>query len=638
MTDFQAKKYRITAYKGDTDDPLDLSRAIKSAWNIRKSSLDTNGWVGFICEIIIHAHPSIEELDTRLNPLRWCRGNRVVIEVLGANGWIKVKTLRMLDSFYRQKDRVIRLKLGDKYLLKNARRPPGDSSPVQLSTGITVGDWANANLVFFGLPQLAQGLGDPALSELISGSMPYQGGGNILDHIGQGIWANTGAYLYLDAEERSRVERLNLAPTVAAFVGAARDCEPYERGDGENETPAGRVRVLGNPQYVFANPDPQDLTTTSTVGVLTRTETIAQSTSGNTITTTTTGTETVTGISANTGAGGNLAIGGPYKTTHTKNYAGGTNPIPNPDPDLPSTPGSPPWLVSEQIKTEQTPEFPPVQGGGGGSFGLRTAKQQDIAYDYYSVGADGQPSYTVREIVDTTKRNPDFEATSGGGSGGGSGGSILDTDLVDTQTWDRVPNGYRYRRVTVDPIAEQSDRRKSVTTSSPGSSEPLGTQFKPSPYGVKTLEILQIERFAYPVGAPDNDHPRDYNLGQYIQSKPAAKARAKELGALLIGRHEVQHIGFKPSDAYLGDWRPCQVAFVHRNATIDDVYLIDGDVLMFDDRRTYIATEGVWLGVRDRTTGTITPPYQIPTTTQSYLKTTSGYLLNATGGKIIIGG
>lgn len=607
MTDFQAKKYRITAYKGDTASPMELSRAIKSPWNIRKSSLDTNGWVGYSSEIVVYQHPSIEELDTRLNPLRWCRGNKVVIEVLGASGWIKVKTLRMLNSFFNKKERLIRLKLGDKYLLKNSRRPPGDSSPVQLSSGITVKDWANANLAFFGLPQLAQGLGDPALLELVFGSMPYQGGGNILDHIGQGIWANTGAYLYLDAEERSRAELLNLAPTTGAFIGAERDCEPYERGDGENETPAGRVRVLGNPQYVFANPDPQDQTNTSTIGVLTRTETISQSTSGNTVTVTTTGTEAVTGISANTGAG-NTTIGGPYKTTHTKNYAGGTNPIPNPDPDLPSTPGSPPWIVSEQIKTEQTPEFPPVQGGGGGSFGLRISKQQDIDYFYYLVGSEGLPSYTVREIVDATKRNPDFEATTTSGSGTNL---LLDTDLVDTLSWDRVPGGYRYRRVTVDPLAEQSDRRKSTLTSSPGSSEPPGTQFKPSAYAVKTLEILEIERFSYPVGAPDNDHPRDYNLGQYIQSKPAAKSRAKELGALLIGRHEVQHIGLKPNDAYLANWKPCQSAFVHRNATTDDVYLIDGDVLMFNDRRTYIATEGAWLGVRDRTTGIITKPYEI---------------------------
>jgi hypothetical protein len=153
---------------------------------------------------------------------------------------------------------------------------------------------------------------------------------------------------------------------------------------------------------------------------------------------------------------------------------------------------------------------------------------------------------------------------------------------------------------------------------------------------VKTIEVIGIARFDYPVGAPLNDYPLDKNLGQYIQSKPLAEARAKEVGGWQIGRHEGQDIGFVPSDAYLADWKPFQAAFIHRNATIDDVYLIDGATLMLEKDQTYIATEGIWLGVRDRATGIITPHYELAYLLWSY-DADGSLVIDSTGNNVRYG-
>jgi hypothetical protein len=636
MSNFSARKIRVIAYKGDSIDPMDFSRAIVEGFNLKSSSLDTVGWCGYEAEILLWQHPEIEELDTRINPLRSARGNKITIEVMTSTGWVLVKTMRMLNGFYKQKDQTLRLQIGCKYTLKNSRRPPGDSSPATISGGNNLRKWVDDNLQSFGLPTLATGLGDRDISTIpINGSMPYQGGGNIMDHIGAGLWASSGLILCLDAQERSRLVYPDLMPTSAAYTGDARDCEPYERSDGEKERPPGRVRVLGNPQFITPYVDPLDITTVTTTGPITRTETISESHTANSRTVVTTGTETITGLSVNAGAN---TIGGPYKNTLIEYYGGGLPQQPNPDPDLPGTPASAPWITQEVETQEQTPEAP--TSGSGGSFGLRVAKKNTTDYSYGPQIANPYSTPTISmvvgKIVKTTERDSNFEASTSGGS---STSVLLNTDIVETEEWDKVSESrYRYRKTVIDPIAEQSDRRSSTVSSSAGSSEPPATKFRPPLYDVKTIEVIGIARFDYPVGAPLNDYPLDKNLGQYIQSKPLAEARAKEVGGWQIGRHEGQDIGFVPTDGYLADWKPFQAAFIHRNSALDDVYLIDGATLMFEKDKTYIATEGIWAGVRDRTTGTITPPYQIPATTQSYLRTTSGYLLNATGGKIIIGG
>jgi hypothetical protein len=605
--DFSSLRARIIAYLGETNSPLDITRGIRGAWSIKSTALDIVGWVGFSAELTLHQHPDLENLSTRENPLRWCKGNRWTFEIQNSQGqWVLVRTLRSLNAYYKKRTQNLRVQLGDRYLLKNSRRPPGDAAPIYVSSGVSVRDWANAQLAYFGLPTLATGLGDPTLDELIFGSMPYEGGGNILDHIGQGIWANTGCYLYLDSRERSRVVRPNFAPTSAAVVGEARDFEPYEESDGEQEQPAGRVRVLGNPQFVFPYTDPQSITISTTQGAFTRTETTTESSDLVSRTVTMEGTETVTGLSA---GGTAQTAGGPYRTTHVENYSGGTPPYPNPDPDLPATPGTPPRLVEEIDTVEQTPEVPNSAGGGGSSIGLQQAKKSTKTYSYhlFALGTTN-PSLINDQITEVEERNQGFSAVSGGTSSGNT--VVMVPDRTNTKNWDQVGgNRWRYRETTIDLAADQSDRRQITISSSPGSSEPPATRFRPKQFDIQSIDILGIARFSYPPGAPDNDHPRDYNLGKYIHSKPAAEARAKELGAMLIGRHEGQDIGFVAPDSWLGDWKPGQVAFVQRNAELDDVWLLDSTVLYCAERRTYIGAEGIWLGTR-RTNGVVSPPFE----------------------------
>ena len=91
-------------------------------------------------------------------------------------------------------------------------------------------------------------------------------------------------------------------------------------------------------------------------------------------------------------------------------------------------------------------------------------------------------------------------------------------------------------------------------------------------------------------------------------SKALAEERAKELGALLIGRYEGWDIGARPPLTYFQNWKPYQAAFIERpQSGIADAYLIDGETWLNTGMRSSTNFEGVWLG--ERIGAEIIPPY-----------------------------
>ncbi|MGL4619456.1 MAG: hypothetical protein ACRCZS_10445, partial [Chroococcidiopsis sp.] len=127
------------------------------------------------------------------------------------------------------------------------------------------------------------------------------------------------------------------------------------------------------------------------------------------------------------------------------------------------------------------------------------------------------------------------------------------------------------------------------------------------------VEIFGKAQFQYPPEAPDNNHPRDFNLSFYLPSNARASEIAEYEGRLLIGRSQMQNLAVKPTDAWMTDPRPAPIAFVHQddNATTDDVYVMDSVSVLFGLRQQYVFGSGIWLGIRDRITGVITSPANI---------------------------
>jgi hypothetical protein len=82
---------------------------------------------------------------------------------------------------------------------------------------------------------------------------------------------------------------------------------------------------------------------------------------------------------------------------------------------------------------------------------------------------------------------------------------------------------------------------------------------------------------------------------------------------LIIGRAETQDLAVKPTDAWLTDPRPAPVFFIRDKPTdtVDQVYIGDAASLLCGLRQQYVFCSGIWVGIRDRTTGAITAPYNI---------------------------
>jgi hypothetical protein len=639
--DFSASQIRVFVTIGDFGSIVNISRDIQQFSPITTTSLDVVGFVKCECELTLNNVSGID-LDTRFNT-RWARSNEVTIEVRNAanTGWILHRTLRILSSAYDDGRRPtgavspsLRLKLGCKIALldSNYQSQAGYKIPVLTGTPYVpfrtlLAYW----LEYFKFPALSLVSGDYAGNPNVIFDMPYTPGSSAAEHIGRFVYAYTGGYWWIDAAENSRIAAPPLTPTAATFVLDGRDCAINARSPNESEKPAGLVRVLGVSNFVSAYVDPPDTVTSVTTGNVIETSTFSVSTALPTRTTIKQGTQTITGVSLTTGGGGGGGAGaslgnlGSFKETTLEEYTGGFAAQPNPIAGQPDIPGSPPWLNRLTVSIEEQ-----RQTTGNNLGGLSQTKE--IVTDYYyrftytTVEGVTVTGVEVRKIVTTTKILPE-------GTIGGFNANAL-VDEVKTEDWIKIgKERYRYTSTTIRPN-DTENRRDLSSTNATQNSPPPATQFAPPRINTQAIEIFGKAQFQYPPEAPDNNHPRDFNFNFYLPSNQVAQERAFVLGAFMIGRYEAQDLAFGGTDAWLADPSPAPVAFIRENATdtVDQVYLLDAASLLCGLRQQYVFGTGIWLGVRDRTTGVITAPYNI---VLDYLTDVNGDILTDESGALL---
>ncbi len=630
MTDFSAFGIQVTVYLGDTGTPLDITRHIAEIQPARTSALDLTGYSKYEINLILVGDRSF--LETRYN-LRWAKGNKVEVKVRNSQGaFVLHRTLRILDNFFDDDPRKpnLELQLGCKFALRESRHPsPGDAKipilePSEINdkwlvaiignTRIYRGNvpvWRTVNywLNLFGLPEITFLPGDYVPPERISETEQYSGGSSIMEFIGRILYINTRCILWIDAQERVRVRHINLAPATIDFTFQPRDLEPYRRSKSEREKVAGTVRVLGVTQYTWPYVDPSPVTTSTNQGDFRTSETISTSTTTTSRTVTKRGAAVITGLGSGNNNPGKI---GQYEEIDTETYSGGFLETPNPNPVLPPIPGLPNYL---QSKTKTVREQRAIAGSPNLT-PLQTTKEIEIQYTYRTTYALLQGimvrGVEIEQVSEITRIRPEGE------------NQELKIDQIKTEGWVKLAEGIYLYTVTILRPEDTENRRYSQTSSSIGESQPPGTVFAPRTTVLKAVEIYGEARFSYPPEAPDNDHPRDYNVDGFCDRSELAKLLAEQLGGLLIGRNEAIEVGLRPPDWWIEDPCPLPRLAVPYNNLEEDIYLVDAMVTIFD-RRSLVGGSAIWLGRRNINTGVITPPYALRRKIIGYGTTAIGY-------------
>jgi hypothetical protein len=629
LTDYSAFGIQVLCYQGDTN-PMDITRNIETIAPTKTSALDLSGYVKIECTLTLVGERPF--LETRFN-LRWAKGNKIEIKVRNSQGvFVLHRTLRILDNFFddNPKRPTLELQLGCKFALRESRPPsPGDLKipilePAEISdrwlvkivgnTRIYRGNvfaWRTVNywLQTFGLPQITFLPGDYVPPERISETGTYSGGSSIMEHVGKILYTNTRCLLWVDAQERVRVRRVDLAPTAIDFTVTPRDLIIYNRSKSEREKVAGTVRVLGVTQFHWPYVDPPPATTNTAQGDFQTTETITATTTPTSRTVTKRGTAVIAGLGSGNNNPGRI---GQYEEIDVENFDGGFPEQPNPNPLFAPIPGLPNYLqskthtVREQRAIAGSPNLTPLQA----------TKSSEIKYTYRTTYAllSGilVQGVEIEQVSEITRIRPE-------------GAANLKIEQIKVEGWVKLEEGVYLYTITIIRPEDTENRRYSQTSSSIGESQPPATTFAPRTTVVKPVEMFSQAQFSYPPEAPDNEHPRDYNVGGYCDNSGYAKLLAQQLGALLIGRNEAQEIGLRPTDAWLADPHPLPVVAVAHDNLEQDLYLLDIGVLLFA-RRSYLGGSGIWLGRRNIATGAITPPYDI-----------KGKALRGTAGKVLAG-
>lgn len=613
--DYSALVVQILSYVGDSS-PLDITDYADDLSQISVSSLDLTGYVKVQSTIRLHSN-DVSFLETR-NNLRWAKGSKVEFYARNSAGALVLhRTFRILRSEYSDQDKrkpVLSLELGCLFALKDSRYPnPGDLRIPVLENrpDVLVTTTTNYWLQTFDLPQITTVAGDPVPTERIFTTGLYSGGSPIMEHIGQIIYLNSGCILWVDPQERVRLRRVDLSPSTLDFTLERDALILNNRAEGEKEKPAGTVRVLGVANYKYGYVDPPPQTTSTVQGSFVTNETVSVSTSGLS--------RTVTKIGTAVLGEGDEARLGQYSEQTVESFGGGFAEQPNSNPVLPPIPAVPAWLQSQTTTIREQR----LEGNELSPLAITKLITVNYSYRITTTRQGGRliRGVEVRNIVKVTQILPEGETS-------------LRVDEAVTSAWIyQAPGIYTLVETTIRPFDIENRRRVRTIPASPDATPPA-TQFRPQTVVSNPVEIFGAARFDYPPGAPDNDHPREYQVGAYIDRNATATLRARELGALLIGRNEAQSVGFRPSDAWLADPKPLPMIGVRYNATEQDVYMLDAAVLLLDKRRCYLGGNGIWLGRRVISTGVITPPYNIR---RKVLAAGTGKAFRANSGKALEG-
>jgi hypothetical protein len=626
--DYTQFDYQVKSYI-DTGSVLDITRNVAPGGiaPIKSSALSLTGFAKIETSFTL-VSTTLTFLETRFNP-RWARGQKIELYLRNSLGVLTLhRTLRILDSYYSEDlssetpRAILTLELGCLFALRESRYPsPGDVKIPILENrpDVLITNTVNYWLRTFNLPEITSLIGDYVPTQRIQTTGLYSGGSSIMEHIGKILYVNALCELWVDAQERSRIRQCNLAPTAIDLTLQRRDLVVHSRSQGERERVAGTVRVLGVSNFKSDYQDPPAANTSALQDGVRINERISVSTSATSRVVTKTGTAVI--IGADNGKdelpGTNdddPGIIGQYEEITSENFEGGFPEQANPNPVLPPIPGSPRWLGStsyslreqrENLETADPKDLLP----------LRTTKTIETKYLYRVTSARHQgvivQGVEIERVIEVMKVLPE-------------GLTTLKIEQVKIENWIYRSLGMYTYNVSIVRPGDKKNRRTSKNSSSVGESQPPATKFAPPLVVTEQVEMYGEALFQYPPDAPDNEHPRDYTVGAYLDNSRFAKLLAQQLGALLIGRNEAIELGFRPSDAWIADPKPLLTIALPYDNIEQDIYLLDVPILILADR-SYLGGAGIWLGRRNIATGVITPPYALKRKIVGYGNKAIGY-------------
>lgn len=545
-----------------------------------------------------------ESIDIRRNWVRWARGNEVSVKVLGSTDTLyPVKTLFILRAKYLDGRKPLgvhatdppslTLELGDLLELRDTRDIATDDGGVTWNGSIDFIDYVNQWLTYFELPPLTFLPQETRPIKFIVGPVPYNGG-SISEFLGNLIYGYTQQRLYVD-----HLGQLRLTPRLELTTPAYLDVRCDElivdlRSPTESEMPAGIVRIVGSPEYAkLRETDVRDQEIVTVTQNFVHRETLRTRLNrpSGYITITRTGTTTPIDVVVN----GQFARSKSYEEKTVKSY------------DVN-------FLALEKVTTTRK-ESPPLKPGESDIGPVETLFAQKI-YSYNNL--------VVESIAENTKKTEARSAyeralliisiTSKVGIsfiGKFTKWVKMFEDIYTTFIHESRPN-------------EEEDSEAPITIQEEGVSTPPATDFFPSLYSTKTVQVVGKADFGSTPGI-DAKHQREFNLGHYCPDKEAADAIALETGIILIGRYHGQNLAYQITDTWLASPPPpdFKIQVLGENG-IQDIYTLNAHALYLGATQCYGGGAGIWMGEQTVSTTAIKPAYR---TRVPALGTEDGFLL-----------
>jgi hypothetical protein len=298
--DALAREYEISVQRQDNHNWLNLNTSLailQTTWNdgnlpktqavlqdiiLQDSAIDFGA---IKCTTTLTLNDNLEEsINVKRNWVRWARGNPVSVKVFDSTGTAyPVKSMFVLDAKYLDGKKPLgeipeppslRLDLGDRLALRDIRDIATDDGGVTWTGIISMVDYLNQWLQYFGLPHLTFSAGESIPNNLIVGPIPYSGG-SVSDFLGKIAYGYTRRRLYCDHLGRMRLTRA-IALTHPAYLEARSDEFILDlRSPTTAEMPAGKVIVTATPDTAVNRNALPDVTSITTLRNLRHTETLS---------------------------------------------------------------------------------------------------------------------------------------------------------------------------------------------------------------------------------------------------------------------------------------------------------------------------------------------------------------------------
>ncbi|NCJ06687.1 hypothetical protein GS597_09240 [Synechococcales cyanobacterium C] len=167
----------------------------------------------------------------------------------------------------------------------------------------------------------------------------------------------------------------------------------------------------------------------------------------------------------------------------------------------------------------------------------------------------------------------------------------LATEKAEVEQWQRITDDYyHYIRHVFHETLGDLYRGEELESGGAGGQPPRVDRRPPS-FEVEQYELLEIYDLSYAGGQPGRTRRLDF--GNLVQDNYSLKRLAAVEARLINGRFEACQLQFGLSQIP-AEWPPGRVVFVE-----SEVYLLSGEVVIFERDRTICGATGLWLGSRD---------------------------------------